>query len=213
VIDGKTLNGTPIENYVCPSEPSPSRANGYRTLVTFGGATSWAPGNYAANYLVFGDPPNGSTEGAAKIPASFPDGTSNTIAFAERYMNCVRGGDVNSPYPTHANLWGDSNPAWRPQFCNPFGWNAGDNFIEPLKRGYPPCELFQDRPDWLKDCGKAEAQGRDYYSSHLAQNPHVDGMNVTLGDGGVRTVSKKISLKTWQGATDPRDGAVLGGDW
>src|SRR5262245_11795326 len=37
--------------------------------------------NYAANWLVF-------KTGENRIPASFPDGTSNTLIFAERYQIC-----------------------------------------------------------------------------------------------------------------------------
>src|SRR5438067_5888964 len=62
---GTTLDYIPMQAYLCPSDPSPTSSNGGVSLVTLGGANVWAPGNYGMNYLVFGDPPNGSTEGAA----------------------------------------------------------------------------------------------------------------------------------------------------
>jgi prepilin-type N-terminal cleavage/methylation domain-containing protein len=40
--------------------------------------------SYAANWMVFGH----SDGGTASIPRSFPDGTSNTIVYAERYQMC-----------------------------------------------------------------------------------------------------------------------------
>ena len=40
--------------------------------------------SYAANWMVFGN----TDGGTARIPASFPDGTSNTIVFTERYQMC-----------------------------------------------------------------------------------------------------------------------------
>jgi hypothetical protein len=43
-----------------------------------------ATSSYAANWMVFGH----AEGGTASIPASFPDGTSNTIVFAERYQMC-----------------------------------------------------------------------------------------------------------------------------
>jgi type II secretory pathway pseudopilin PulG len=43
-----------------------------------------ATSNYAANWMVFGN----TLGGTASIPATFPDGTSNTIVFAERYQMC-----------------------------------------------------------------------------------------------------------------------------
>src|SRR5262245_48278811 len=81
---GTTIDYIPFQCYLCPSDPSPTSSNGGVCVVTLGGANVWAPGNYAMNYLVFGDPPNGSTEGAAKIPATFVDGTSNTRSEARR---------------------------------------------------------------------------------------------------------------------------------
>src|SRR5262245_17143903 len=81
---GTTIDYIPFQCYLCPSDPSPTSSNGGVCVVTAGGANVWAPGNYVMNYLVFGDPPNGSTEGAAKIPATFVDGTSNTRSEARR---------------------------------------------------------------------------------------------------------------------------------
>ena len=40
--------------------------------------------NYAANWMAFGN----TDGGTAIIPTTFPDGTSNTIVFAERYQMC-----------------------------------------------------------------------------------------------------------------------------
>jgi prepilin-type N-terminal cleavage/methylation domain-containing protein len=40
--------------------------------------------SYAGNWMVFGH----TDGGTASIPRSFPDGTSNTIVFAERYQMC-----------------------------------------------------------------------------------------------------------------------------
>jgi hypothetical protein len=47
---------------------------------------TWAVTNYAANWLVFGGGPMAKLN--ARIPVSFPDGTSNTLLFAERYQTC-----------------------------------------------------------------------------------------------------------------------------
>jgi prepilin-type processing-associated H-X9-DG protein len=59
--------------------------------------------NYAANFQVFGDRKNNTLNGSAKIPASFPDGLSNTIAFAERYQEC--GGDPCAWAYTTGTTW------------------------------------------------------------------------------------------------------------
>jgi len=210
-----TLDYIPIQAYLCPSDPSPTSSNGGICLVTAGGANVWAPGNYALNYLVFGDPPNGSTEGAAKIPGGFPDGTSNTVIETEVYANCGWNADFNQ-YPTVASPWNDANPAWRPQFCNPWGYRVSDNLTTPKITGYPPCPLFQDRPDWQRNCGTGGPPGgADDPANNfkLAQNPHLGGLNALLGDASVRTVSRSISAATWAQACDPRDGQPLGNDW
>jgi hypothetical protein len=77
---GTALNYMSLQIYLCPSEPSPSAVNGGQTLMPVVGG--WGAGNYAANYFVFGgagNPAGGQYEGATKIPAGFPDGTSNVI--------------------------------------------------------------------------------------------------------------------------------------
>src|SRR5262249_55733216 len=51
----------------------------------------WAAGNYAMNFQVFGVPGldfsftnGGRADGSARIPASFPDGTAQTVLFTEK---------------------------------------------------------------------------------------------------------------------------------
>jgi prepilin-type N-terminal cleavage/methylation domain-containing protein/prepilin-type processing-associated H-X9-DG protein len=68
----------------------------------------WAAGNYVGNYQVFANPNNWDTSVTPRIPASFPDGTSNTILFTEKVARCQG----------YATLWGhgswDYN--WMPAF-------------------------------------------------------------------------------------------------
>ena len=82
-----------IPIYLCPLDSS----GGDRHLFNEWLATS----NYAANWLVLG-------VSGARIPVSFPDGLSNTIAFTERYQVC-------SDTPCG---WGYSgNTDWAPVFA------------------------------------------------------------------------------------------------
>jgi prepilin-type processing-associated H-X9-DG protein len=180
-----------IKTYECPSEPSPSGATGMGISGTsfYTGADLWAISNYAGNFLVFGNPNASTTEGSARIPASFPDGLSNTILFAERYANCY---DGSLPWWA-GSLWADSNWYFRPEFCN---------YTYYTSTPYSPCQPFQVRPRYDVDCDWLRAQ-----------TPHTGGINVCLADGSVRSVSGSISATTWQQACDPRDGAVLGTDW
>jgi prepilin-type N-terminal cleavage/methylation domain-containing protein len=190
VVGGKPVYGAVLPAFLCPSDPLGSSA--YPT--TNDGAGDWAASNYAANYLVFGDPAAGRIDGCPTLPASFPDGTSNTVCFAERYRGCTSSGNINGP-SAYANLWADSNFWWRPAFCI--------NTVNqtPAGLGYVPCATFQTRPNYLTGC-----------DSSRAQTPH-DGIVVGLGDGGARLVSGTISADTWARACDPRDGLPPGSDW
>jgi prepilin-type processing-associated H-X9-DG protein len=74
-----------IPTFVCPQDPSNKDSELFHGWL----ATS----TYAANAQVFAkaDPQTGevsSLDNYPKIPTSFPDGTSNTIAFSERYQMC-----------------------------------------------------------------------------------------------------------------------------
>ena len=67
-----------------------------------------ATASYAANFQVFGDRQANTMAGQPRIPATFQDGTSNTIMFAERYQLC--GGTPNA--------WAyDGQSAWTPAFA------------------------------------------------------------------------------------------------
>jgi prepilin-type N-terminal cleavage/methylation domain-containing protein len=182
---GYGLGKQRIKTYLCPSDSSPSGGSGVNTA-----SGGLYVSNYGANYLVFGDPANGSLEGAARIPASFPDGMSNTVLYAEKFGTCGNTG----------SLWSDTNPDWRPAFCLPsIGGYSDTAKINPA--GYPACPLFQTT---------GHATGCDIKRAHAL---HGSVINVCLGDGSVRTVSSTISPTTWAAACDPRDGEPLGGDW
>jgi prepilin-type N-terminal cleavage/methylation domain-containing protein len=73
------IRNTLIKTYQCPSDPS-------------GPKKYWAVSNYGANYQVFSESTSKGWQGAARLPASVPDGLSNTIFFAEKYNRCGIGG-------------------------------------------------------------------------------------------------------------------------
>jgi prepilin-type N-terminal cleavage/methylation domain-containing protein len=181
-----------VKVYLCPSDPSTARG---MSMTANGGANGFAAGNYGANYLVFGNPAAGSMTGVSSIPASFPDGLSTTVLFAERFGTCGFTGAINAS-STYGSLWADSTSVWRPVFC------VNNIANQPSAAGYAPCELFQVQPNYLTSCDNGRAQAN-----------HIGGMNVCLGDGSVRFVSGSVTPATWASACDPRDGVPLGNDW
>lgn len=181
-----------IATFLCPSDTS--HDNGY-PQTTAGGADAWAVSCYAANYLVFGEPEAADQElrlqGTPSLSRTFPDGTSNSIIFAERYATCQYTGSQKL-----ASLWADSNGWWRPSFC------INEKFQWPTMSGYQPCLIFQDMPNKFETC---EAQ--------RAQSPHPGGINTCFGDGSVHFIAADVDTQIWVQACDPRDGNSYEKQW
>ena len=178
----------PIKVYACPSDPN------YGTGQAWGGGWSW--GTYAANYQVFGAPDTGGWDGGARIPATFQDGTSNTIVFAEKYARCGGAGA----------LWGHGS--WENNWC--------PNFVYGNRQGTQGYQSGWIGPGVVGPGSKFQITPNPYQSAcvtALAQTAHSSGMNVGLGDGSVRALSAGISGTTWWYACTPSGGEVLGTDW
>jgi len=194
------IGANAIKVYVCPSDPSAS--GGLYTDVLFN--YQWATSSYAGNFLVFGVVGNpvqvntvGNYQGVSSIPASFPDGTSNTILFAERYAVCVS----TTMDLSRANLW----DCWLPP-ANLYGGVGHDYlpyFAQPTSDGNAigPISLFQVQPTF-GNCDPSRAS-----------TAHTGGMQVVLADGSVRMLSAGMSATTWWAAVTPAGGEVLGNDW
>ena len=85
-------NTTTVKTFLAPLDTTADRG------VT---PTGWAVNNYAANTLVFGSATVTGTTltftslyGTPRMPATFNDGTSNTVMFAEKKGICTSGGSV-----------------------------------------------------------------------------------------------------------------------
>jgi type II secretory pathway pseudopilin PulG len=189
-----------VRVYLCPSDPTATSSG-----KTPGG--DWAEGNYAANYQVFGnasagDNVNVNMQGASSLAQSFPDGTSTTILFGEKYADC---------HSTLASglqfvLWAE--PAFgvieMPLFA--YGAPGGQGFTDmgafgggPGKVG--PGSRFQTRPSQLT-CNK-----------NLAQTGHSAGMNICLADASVRSLSASMDPNTWWALCTPAGGEVIAADF
>ncbi len=180
-----------IEMLRCGTDPSSPTG---RSSTSYGGATNWGISNYAGNNYVFGDPPKGSTIGAAKLPGAVPDGMTNTIFFEEVYGTCGTSGQLTLLW---GSLWADANSVWRPGVNLGSSKGGGSELAS-----YPKSPMFQVGPSFINAC-----------DPQRAQSAHPGGLNVGLGDGSVRFVGQGINDDVWAAVNDPRDRAVVGNNW
>ncbi len=204
--DWGPVSNRPVKTYACPSDPSlPSN------LITSPG---WAGSSYAANTQVFATVQNAVDtggqsgapwiQGSARIPATFTDGTSNTIIWTEKYAQCS-----NSTGNLWAHPWGSTNPAWGIWRSSVFDSQMGTG-LQGI--GYPGgpggsdpngVSMFQIMPTpWNTAC-----------IPYLASTGHTGGILAGLGDGSVRIVPQGISQATWWFAATPQGGEQLLSDW
>ena len=190
----------PITAFMCPSDPT--GASDGMAPSNYGGASWWAASCYGANYQVFGDPENADpilrTQGTSTLDRSFPDGTSKTILFAERYASCGKGGEPFTLWISvnYSNLWTDSNAPFRPSFC------MNNEKKNPSYQGYQNCWMFQETPHPTNTCDNARAQ-----------TPHPGAMNVAMADGSVCSLSTSMDEYNWALACNPQDKEILPTDW
>ena len=171
----------------CPTDPSIKQG---MNLTSYGGAKNWGASSYAGNNYVFGDPPGKNTYGAATLPASVPDGQSNTVFFAEIYGTCGSSGNIDLLW---GSLWADANSIWRPGF-NLGGSKSGTNVAS-----YPPSPMFQIAPHFINTCDPERPQAA-----------HPGSLGVCLGDGSVRYLAGTMEETIWAYLADPRDRQVVG---
>jgi prepilin-type N-terminal cleavage/methylation domain-containing protein/prepilin-type processing-associated H-X9-DG protein len=159
-----TINGTAVTGYTtavygvtvpvfeCPSDP------------TFVVGNSPAFCSYTANALVF-DPT--VFPGPARIPASFPDGTSNTVLFAEQLSQCNPPATLNTlTEGYYNNYWGDGQD-------NAFTPTTTSGILVGVTKSN--CAL------------NATAK---ILPHNFASTAHTNVMQVGFADGSVRSVSE-----------------------
>jgi prepilin-type N-terminal cleavage/methylation domain-containing protein len=180
--------GNVIKTYIAPLDSSVS---GGIHPTTAAGAP-YAVINYGANAQVFGITGQGQTlslEGSARIPATFQDGTSNTVIYAEKYGLCGSG-------TTKGSVWGMTDTT---NLCNYFAYQSQTAAAlpnPPLNHAVP-----QIQPT-VATCNNLLAQGFS-----------AGGCQVGMGDGSVRSVAGSIAVNTWNSALTPAAGEVLPADW
>jgi type II secretory pathway pseudopilin PulG len=189
-----------IETYMSPCEYVTKNGT-----IDLGGNNPFGITNYAANFQVFGNPPQGNLTpwaappadvflGLIQFPSGFTDGTTNTVIFAEKLAR----GPMRSTWSgsTAASAAADGGTLWA---IGETGTGANIDWMPMF--GYFNIEPPQNKP---------AANVADHSRPHALTS---GGCLVGLADGSVRPVSSTINRLTWYGACVPNDGAVLGQDW
>jgi len=201
-----------VKTYIAPGDPSvPAEGK------TWGdrGATS-----YSSNWHAFGGGwgEDWQVGGKARIPASFPDGTSSTVAYVERYSICgTNGQPTGTGYVER--IWAEDGQNSGPiasKYTNNVFFMASYWFHIPSGYdGTPPANypfnfqtgasayvtLPQDKPI----VGLCDPK--------RLQSLTTGGIGCLMMDGSVKNVGLNISQATWGRAFHPADGGVMGNDW
>ncbi len=191
------VNGTYgkiIQTYLSPSDPTVTSGQ-----VDLG--AMWAQASYGYNFQVFGNwqlknSPDVQTGNPNTTNVNFwygrtrllaiPDGTSNTILFAEKLAQC---GQWQGPVDG-AGLWSCEFHQRRPGFAI--------NGASANSTG--PASMFQVNPD-PATC--------DW---NLASTPSSNAILLALCDASARSLTAETSPAIWWSALQPSDGGILG-DW
>jgi prepilin-type N-terminal cleavage/methylation domain-containing protein len=209
-VDTNQVNQAVVKTYVCPSDPGPDLLIDANQVGLF---TPLAGTSYGANAQVFATctgPPNytcNGTPGTATIPATFADGTSNTILFTEKYKKCEAKTSLNGGATYSGSAWGRSVFLPGPFNANTLGSSFGPYFAFAGRFLVGPNYTFQVQPTPFDNNTTGVCDYR------RPNSPHTAGINIVLADGSVRFVAAGISGTTWWAAVTPANGEVLGSDW
>ena len=189
-----------IKTYLNPSDPSADRSGRIVGSKTF--AEGWGAGCYAPNAQVFClvDPGGNFLDwfNLPNLTRSFPDGTSTTILFAEKYAVCGAPEGVYHGVSTWAEA--PSEEAMSVFAVSNFPTAGLPTGTIPSTG---PTTHFDVRPNpFLSD--------RCHF--WLPQTARASIL-VGLADGSTRAVAGSVGPATWWAACTPAGGDTLAGDW
>jgi prepilin-type N-terminal cleavage/methylation domain-containing protein len=200
-----------VRLYVSPADPTLDLRSSYKPEdEPFPTLTSYA---YNARVCTVQNPP--------KLPATVPDGTSNTLLWAERYARCDTVDFLWEIRRLDLSLYA---------FLLQPPCFGGRYQVDLVTDGSPPRSVgtlfgeevtFQVRPCAVSRSGSggatlpiqpAECGSRPVCQPRLNQTPHAAGMLAAMVDGSVRIISPNVRNEIFWGAVTPAGGEILG-DW
>jgi prepilin-type N-terminal cleavage/methylation domain-containing protein/prepilin-type processing-associated H-X9-DG protein len=203
------LRQVQIPVYQCPAD------------YTLGNCIDWCNGDatYAGNFQVFGGSANASVrtnnwDNHARIPASFRDGTSSTILFAEKLSRCNGTGSpggtwwMRGVYHGYRSFNGLNSPGSDDSFPGDrlsavFGGGIGTDRVAFLQG--PGSRFLVAPQNALNNPGPCDRR--------VASSPHTAGMNAAFADGSVHFLSQGLSGATWWALCTPSANDLPGSDW
>jgi prepilin-type N-terminal cleavage/methylation domain-containing protein len=223
-------------SYRSHAAPKVFQAPGDPSLPPEGRAWDWwgqrGSTSYAANWHAFGGGwgEDWQIGGKARIPASFPDGTSNTIGYFEWYSVC---GDANFRGVQDGKLkyveriWAEDGQNCNPESEFQSGGDWGNRRYIPAWWAFYPPKGFApfNRPPPGYPVGIVNGVFTTYVTlpqmkpsvkncdPYRVQSFTFGGIQVLMMDGSVKAVNPSVSIQTWAYAVTPDDEALLGSDW
>lgn len=183
---GGVVESARVKTYLCPSDPTAPSPSG------------WAVGSYAYNGIIF----KSASLGLPNLPATFTDGTSQTLLFTEQYG----GGNPTFPSGYNSLWWWDYNSFQTPKGndgdCGSTGF-TGQNYLPLFSTNVNYCMNNTINLSWTT-------------ASACMCRPvalHSTVINAGLADGSVRTLSSGVTGASFYAASTPNAGDMLGSDW
>ncbi len=228
-----TVVATSIKTLICPSEIK-SQPN-VTTNATTGVTTTSAISNYgwcAGDWYTFGG--LGAAPGRGVIGtnlsrtfAAITDGLSQTVfgaevkAYQPAYHNCPASvpASLASPtvlpdQPTVLSIVAAAGSSCNAPAVGHAKWVHGDTFNDAFTTALTPNTKSPATSTGVDSdlVSVDEDDGGPTYSSVTSRSYHPGGVNVLIGDGGVRFIKNSINSQTWRALGSVGGGEVISSD-